>query len=59
MKRIHLGVVAALALASLGIGVTPATAGPCHEEECPPCATASVDAIVRKATGQDLFMCPA
>ena len=59
MKRIHLGLVATLAVASLSVGVTPAMAGPCHEEECPPCTTAPIDAIVRKATGKDLFMCPA
>jgi hypothetical protein len=59
LKRIRLLVVAALATASLGLSAAPASAGPCHEEECPPCYTAKIDAIWQDVTGLGpLFLCP-
>lgn len=60
MRRTRLLVVAALATASLGLAAGPASAGPCHEEVCPPCHTEKIDATWQYLTGLGpLFMCPA
>lgn len=54
MKRIRLIVVAALAVASLGVGAAPASAcqpdGPC-------CTDNAVNERWRKHFGEDLFIC--
>ena len=60
MKRLRIALVTALAVASLGLVAAPASAGPCHEEKCPPCYTAKIDQIWQEHTGMPpLFVCPA
>jgi hypothetical protein len=60
MKRLRIALVTAVAAASLGIIAAPAAAGPCHEDPCPPCHTAKIDATWQNLTGLGpLFVCPA
>lgn len=60
MKRLRMTLVTAVAAASLGVAAAPASAGPCHEEKCPPCYTAKIDQTWQNLTGLGpLFVCPA
>ncbi|MDQ3981196.1 MAG: hypothetical protein M3271_00785 [Actinomycetota bacterium] len=59
MKRIRYLIVAALAAASVGIAAPPASACPPDEQmPCPPCGNETIDAVWRKITGHNLFVCP-
>ena len=50
----------AASTAAFGLVAAPANAGPCHEEKCPPCYTAKIDATWQNLTGLGpLFVCPA
>ncbi len=59
MKRLRYFVVAALAAASIGFGAAPASACPPDEQmPCQPCpGDETVDALWRKLTGHNLFVC--
>ena len=59
VRRTRLLVAAALTAACIALPAAPASANPCHEDPCPPCHTAWIDALWQKYTGLGpLFMCP-
>ncbi len=59
MKRLRIALVTAIAAASLGVAAPPASACPPDEQmPCPPCpGDERVDALWRKITGHNLFVC--
>ena len=59
MKRIRLGLVAALAVASLGVTAAPALSAECepHPPACCPYDN-PIDRLWVKLTGEHFFTCP-